>query len=99
MNINTIHENGKIIFALEGILNTETSPQLHDILIPAFDKASEVKLDFSQVEYIYSAGLRVLMIGQKSAIARGIPMIITNVSEEVMEIFTTSAFDKILTIK
>ena len=98
MIINSVQENDKIIFALEGRLDTITAPKLQSALIPAFDEAKEVLLDFAKLAYVSSAGLRVLLIGQKTAKAKGASMMITGVSEEIMEVFDMTGFTDMLTI-
>ena len=99
MTINKIQENEKITFALEGRLDTNTSPRFQEALIPAFDEAKEITLDFSGLAYISSAGLRVLLTGQKMANAKGVPMTIRNVSQEIMEVFELTGFVDMLAIK
>ncbi len=98
MNISRVQEDGKLSLALEGRLDTTTAPQLQDALIPAFDDASEVELDFRQLVYVSSAGLRVLLMGQKEAKKKGGSMTLAGVSEEIMEVFEMTGFADILTI-
>jgi anti-anti-sigma factor len=89
-------ENGKITFALDGRLDDTTAPQLQDALIPAFDEAKEVELDFAHLTHISSAGLRVLLTGLKTGKAKGVSMTVYNVSKEIMEIFKMTGFSEIL---
>ena len=98
MNIIKSQENGKLAIALEGRLDTTTAPQLEAILAPAFDEAGEILLDFAKLEYVSSAGLRVLLIGQKTAKAKGASMTVSNVSEEIMEVLDMTGFTDMLTI-
>jgi len=98
MIINKTNENGKLILALEGRLDTTTAPKLQDVLIPAFDETKEIMLDFSQLAYVSSAGLRVLLMGQKTAKAKGASMTLTGVSAEIMEVFEMTGFADMLTI-
>ena len=98
MIINKIEENKNLILIPEGRLDAITSTQLQDALIPAFDTAKEVKLDFSKIEYISSAGLRVLLIGQKAANSKGASMLLCSVSEEIMEVLKMTGFTDMLTI-
>jgi anti-anti-sigma factor len=99
MTINKTQENGKITLALNGRLDTTTAPQLQDVLIPAFDEAKEITLDFSPLVYVSSAGLRVLLMGQKTAKAKGGTLTVCNVSDEIMEVFEMTGFADMLTIK
>ena len=98
MTINKTLENGKLTLTLEGRLDTTTAPKLQEALIPAFDEAKEIALDFAGLAYVSSAGLRVLMTGQKTAKAKGASMTIRNVSQEIMEVFDMTGFADILTI-
>ena len=98
MNISKTLENGKITFALEGRLDSTTSPQLQEVLIPAFDEIKEVELDFTQLAYVSSAGLRVLLLGLKTAKAKSASMTVSNVSQEIMEVLEMTGFVDMLTI-
>ncbi len=98
MTINKAQENGKLILRPEGRMDTTTAPELQNVLIPAFDEAKEVALDFSQLAYVSSAGLRVLLMGQKTAKSKGASMTLTNVAPEIMEVLEMTGFTGILTI-
>jgi anti-anti-sigma factor len=98
MTINKTQENSKISFAIDGRLDTTTAPQLEEALLPVFDEANEIVLDVANLAYVSSAGLRVLLLGQKTAKEKGVSMTICNVSAEVMGIFEMTGFADILTI-
>ncbi len=98
MTITKTEENGKLTLAIEGRLDTTTAPQLQEVLVPAFDESKEITLDFKEVIYVASAGLRVLLMGQKQAKKTGGTMAVTGVSEEVMEVFEMTGFADMLTI-
>ena len=98
MTINKTQDQEKFIFVIEGRLDTTTAPQLQDALIPALDEAKQVELDFTQLSYISSAGLRTLLIGQKAARSKGASMTLRGVSEEVRQILEMTGFDEMLTI-
>ena len=87
MTISKTLENGKITLVLEGRLDTTTAPQLQEALIPSFDEAKQVELDFTQLSYISSAGLRALLMGQKTAASKGAALTLSGVSEEIKHIF------------
>ena len=91
-------DNGNAAFELEGRLDTVTAPELENELKGALDDVSELTLDFSRLEYISSAGLRVLLAAQKVMNRQG-SMKITNVNETIMEIFEVTGFTDILTIE
>ena len=97
LNINILKDGGKAIFALEGRLDTSTAPQLEEAINRDIEKITDLSFDFANLEYISSAGLRVLLSTQKVMNKQG-KMIIKNVSEEVMEIFDVTGFSDILTI-
>ena len=99
LKIDTRKESGKIAFTLKGRLDTTTYLRLQDVVIPAFDEAKDIELDFAQITLLSTDGLRVLLAGQKKSQATGVPMTISNVSEEIMEVFRNTGFADILTIK
>jgi len=99
MNISKTQENGRIILAVEGKISTTTSQQFQETLIPVFDEAKEVVLDFSEVAYIASAGLRVIFTGYEAANAKGAKMTLRGVSEDVMEVFEMTGFAEFLEIE
>jgi anti-anti-sigma factor len=88
----------KLILSLEGRLDTVTAPDLQEQLIPEFDKTKHIQLDFKQLIYVSSAGLRVLLMGEKTAKAKGGKMSLVNVSAEIKEIFEMTGFSGVLTI-
>ena len=98
LNINKTIENGKGFFALEGRLDTVTAPDLEQALSETFPEIRELTLDFEKLEYISSAGLRVLLSAQKT-MAQQDGMTLINVNETIMEIFEVTGFSDILTIK
>ena len=97
LNINKTIESEKALVALEGRLDTATAPELEKEFKGALDGVSELTLDFAGLEYISSAGLRVLLSMQKAMNRRG-KMEIKNVNETVLEIFDVTGFSDILTI-
>ena len=94
------HEkNGSdLTIALEGRLDTTTAPALEADLKESLVDVSTLTFDFAQLEYISSAGLRVLLAAQKQMNKQG-TMKIRHVSEVIMEIFEVTAFTDILTIE
>lgn len=98
LNINQSTENGKAVFALEGRLDTVTSPELERALKASLDGVSELTLDFEKLEYISSAGLRVLLSTQKVMNRQG-SMKLCRVNETIMEILEVTGFTDILTIE
>ena len=98
LNINKTITNGKAVFALGGRLDTNTSVELDAALSPVLDTINELVFDLSALEYISSAGLRVLLATHKSLSKKG-GMKVTNVNEMIMEIFEVTGFSDILTIE
>lgn len=99
MNITETRTEESIQLKIEGRVDTTTSPQLQNAILQAFQKGSKLILDFTEVEYVSSAGLRALLIGQKTANSKGGSMTLTNVPEAVMQVFQMSGFSGILTIE
>lgn len=89
----------KIILSIEGRIDTNSSTQLQAKILQAFQKAKHLELDFEKTDYITSAGLRALLIGQKTAASKGGSMKLLHVCPMIMNIFNLSGFAKILTIE
>ena len=98
MNINIERENGKTLMKIEGRLDTTTAPELEKAINDEGEALESLVLDFKGVDYISSAGLRVLLTAQKKMNAQG-SMELNNVSESVMDIFEMTGFADILVIK
>ena len=84
--------------ALEGRLDTVTAPDLEAVLKEELDKAEALVFDFSKLEYISSAGLRVLLSAHKAMSSKG-GMKVTHVNEIVQEVLDVTGFSDILTIE
>ena len=98
MNINIDKTNGSTVMSLEGRLDTTTAPELENAINGEGDALKSLVLDFKGVDYISSAGLRVLLTAQKKMNAQG-HMELRGVSEAVMDIFEMTGFADILEIK
>ena len=95
----TKNQNGTHLdLAVEGRLDTTTAPQLEAELKQSMNGVTELALDFSKLEYLSSAGLRVLLSAQKVMNKQG-SMVIRNVNETIMEIFEVTGFADILTVE
>ena len=97
LNIEKNTNETGLTVALTGRLDTVTAPELEKELHALRPGLTELKLDFAKLDYISSAGLRVLLSAQKVMNKQG-EMTLTNVSETVMEIFEVTGFSDILTI-
>ncbi|MBR6085150.1 MAG: STAS domain-containing protein [Spirochaetales bacterium] len=87
----------ELAVALEGRLDTITAPELETELKASLDGVEKLSLDFAKLEYISSAGLRVLLSTQKRMKTQG-EMTVCNVNETILEIFEVTGFNDILTI-
>ncbi len=99
MEITEIRRDDKIVLSVSGRVDSTNSSQLQHAILLAFQKMNQIELDFKDLAYLSSAGLRALMIGQKTANANGKTMILRNVNEMVMEVFDITGFADILTIE
>lgn len=86
------------VVALSGRLDTTTAPELEAALEPVFSAVTELIFDLSGLEYISSAGLRVILKSQKVMSQRG-SMKLIHVPETVMEVFDITGFVDFLTIE
>ena len=98
LTINKKIENEKAVLAPVGRIDTVTAPELEKTIKETVPGLKELVLDFGKVDYISSAGLRVLLSTQKIMNAQG-AMKLTNVSEAIREIFEVTGFSDILTIE
>ena len=98
LNINKTVEDGKASFVLEGRLDTVTAPELESELKDSLSGLTTLIFDFEKLEYISSAGLRVLLSTQKVMAKQG-EMKIIHVNETIMDIFDITGFIDILTIE
>ena len=99
MNITLNRNENELTVVLEGRLDTLTAPELEEQLEPAIEDIEKLIFDFEKLDYISSAGLRVLLSAAKETDSQGGEMIVKNVRPEVMEIFEVTGFADILTIE
>lgn len=99
MTIIKTSDNNNIILTLSGRLDTVTSNQLSDELDKIFQSGSyNIKLDFNSIDYISSAGLRIVINAQKKINSTGMKLELTGVKGTVKEIFDMTGFSSILNI-
>ena len=98
MNIAKNIENGKVVLAIGGRLDTTTAPELEKELESLLSEVTELVFDMTELEYISSAGLRVLLKAQKAMNVQG-NMKVTHVNDSIMEVFEITGFLDILTIE
>lgn len=98
MNIMKTTEGSVLNLALEGRLDTTTAPQLEAELRNSMNGITMLNMDFEKLEYLSSAGLRVLLAAQKTMNKQG-KMVIRHVNETIREVFEVTGFTGILTIE
>ncbi len=98
MTITKTVKGNEIAFALEGRLDTTTAPQFDAEIKENINGIEKLVMDFEKLEYISSAGLRVLLAAQKIMNKQG-KMVLHNVNESVMEVFEVTGFSDVLTIE
>ena len=98
MTINKNLEGNKLTIALAGRLDTTTAPDFENEINSSLEGVSELVLDFAELEYVSSAGLRVILAAQKTMNKQG-SMKLVNVSTDIMDVFEITGFADILTIE
>ena len=98
LNVEKKLEDGKLYVAVEGRLDTITSPDLEAKINESIEGVTELTLDFAKLDYISSSGLRVLLAEQKVMNKQG-SMKIINANDTIKEIFDVTGFTDILTIE
>lgn len=98
MDVRKTLEGSKLELAVSGRLDTVTAPTLENEIKQSVDGVTELIFDFAELDYISSAGLRVLLSTQKIMNKQG-KMIIRNVNDSIMEIFDVTGFVDLLTIE
>lgn len=98
LNIATNADGTILTVAVEGSIDTVTAPKLEEALDSRYDGVAELILDFASVDYVSSAGLRVLM-GADQKMSESGKLILKNVNEDVREVFEMTGFDELLNIE
>jgi len=98
MTITKTQDGTKLLLAISGRLDTSTAPQLETELKESLTGITELVFDMTELEYISSAGLRVLLSAQKTMNRQG-SMKLTHVCDTVMEVFEVTGFSDLLTIE
>ena len=99
MKLTENRDGNNIEIMVEGRVDTTTSASLQQAILVAFQKCSQVALNVEKVDYISSAGLRALLIGQKTANSKGGNMTLRKVQPAVMEVLKMSGFSTLLQIE
>lgn len=98
MTVSTEQNGAELKVTVEGRVDTTTAPDLESQVKPLLDGVTSLVLDFEKLDYISSAGLRVVLGLQKTMNKQG-EMVIRNVNETVNEVFEVTGFADILTIE
>lgn len=99
MDIQKNYNEKELTIEIGDRVDTVTAPDLENEINDELGNFNSLILDFTNLEYISSAGLRVLVSTQKKLKSEDIPMTIKNVNDTINEIFKMSGFDKILKIE
>lgn len=99
MKINKKVNGEKVVIALDGRLDTATSPELEAVLSPVTSSAKELELDFSKLEYVSSAGLRVLLTAQKAMNSHKGKMTVVHANDVVRDVFEVTGFSAFINLK
>lgn len=99
MEIKIIDEGTPTVFAIEGRLDTNTSPQLEEFANKLFGEGKlDLVVEMGSCDFVSSAGLRVIVAMQKRVVNDG-TLVFRNVVPEVMDVFEMTGFSKILTFE
>lgn len=98
MQANIKKENGTLFVSVSGRLDTVTSLELKEMLDKEGTAGLDIDFDFTDVEYISSAGLRLILALQRQVMETNNKMVIRNINKVVSEIFSVAGFNKTLTI-
>ena len=94
-----LEQNGsELTIRLKGRLDNSTSPQLSETVASSLSGITSLIFDFTDLAYVSSAGLRVLLTAQKTMKKQG-KMVVRHPSEDVIDIFEITGFNNILTIE
>ena len=98
MNIEKTADGTKLTIGLEGRLDMLTAPELDKALPELLSGVTELTFDFTNLEYVSSAGLRVLLSAQETMSEQG-SMVVKNVNNQILDVFEVTGFTDILTIE
>lgn len=99
MQIEQEKQDEKLTLKLSGRLDTSTAPMLQETVEKEQEGVTVLNLDMEKLEYVSSAGLRVLLAATKNMKAKGGTMTVCHVNEEVMDVFEITGFKEILNIE
>lgn len=98
LEINKNQTDAQLVISLSGRLDTTTAPQLDETQKASLAGVTDLVLDFEKLEYVSSAGLRVLLSMQKTMNQQG-KMKLIHVNSDIAEVFEITGFSDILTVE
>ena len=99
MTIEEVRSGDSLQLNIGGKIDAISAPELQNEVLKAFQKSRNVILNFSDVSYISSAGLRALLIGQKTAGSKGGKFLVINCNDSVKDVLRVTGLDKVLTVQ
>jgi anti-anti-sigma factor len=91
--------NGVTVLAPVGRIDSNSAREVEEALLPLFDAGTPVLVDFAALNYISSAGLRVLLLAARKSKTTGVPLTLVGMTTAVDEVFRISGFDKLFDIQ
>ena len=99
MTINKTLDGATLTMAIEGRIDTQTAPELEAVIKDSIEGVEQLVLDFAQVGYISSAGLRTVLAAQNWMDAKKGTMVIRNAAKVILNVFKVTGFDTFLTLE
>ena len=99
MTINNHLDQTTLTMQIEGRIDTQTAPELEKCVKESIEGVKDLVLDFTQVGYISSAGLRVVLAAQNWMDAKGGSMVIRGANKNIKGVFKVTGFDNFLTLE
>jgi len=99
MTITEKNDGGMVTLSIDGRVDINSSTKLQEAILEVFKTSKHLVLDFSKVVYLSSAGLRALLIGQKTAASKGAKVELQNPTPTVKAVLDSVGFSKVLAIK
>lgn len=99
MEITKSKQNDALQVSVKGRLDTNTAPELEKSLADELNEVKELNLNLAELDYISSAGLRVILTLHKTMSGKGAKLIVSHPKDEVMEVFDMTGFSSFLTIE
>ena len=99
MTVEEVRNEDKLQLNVNGKIDANSSIEFQNFILKAFQKSSNIIINFAGTNYISSAGLRALLIGQKTASSKGGKLIIINANETVKDVLRVTGLDNVLNMQ